>query len=160
MSGISTEIFRQIEQVENEHDATTAAALDTVERRGEMVVRILDPRTLGRFSAEAAKRFLQLQVRPNYIHLKNKNQSQIVIQDSKHIVQLVEIVKRPGQTLGLYIREGNGLERGDGVFISRIALESAVYNSGCLQVNFPSKMKKKKPFVIFLGDRWEMRSWL
>lgn len=56
------------------------------------------------------------------------------MQDNKHIVQLVEIVKRPGQTLGLYIREGNGVERGDGVFISRIALESAVYNSGCLQV--------------------------
>jgi C-terminal processing protease CtpA/Prc len=46
----------------------------------------------------------------------------------------VEIVKRPGQTLGLYIREGNGLDRSDGVFISRIALESAVYNSGCLKV--------------------------
>lgn len=26
------------------------------------------------------------------------------------------------------------MERSDGVFISRIALESAVYNSGCLQV--------------------------
>lgn len=49
--------------------------------------------------------------------------------------QLVEIVKRPGQTLGLYIREGNGADRSDGVFISRIALESAVYNSGCLRVS-------------------------
>ena len=49
-------------------------------------------------------------------------------------MHLVEIVKRPGQTLGLYIREGNGLDRSDGVFISRIALESAVYNSGCLKV--------------------------
>lgn len=46
----------------------------------------------------------------------------------------MEIVKRPGQTLGLYIREGNGADRSDGVFISRIALESAVYNSGCLRV--------------------------
>lgn len=55
-------------------------------------------------------------------------------QDAKHFVHLVEIVKRPGQTLGLYIREGNGLDRSDGVFISRIALESAVYNSGCLKV--------------------------
>ncbi|KAL0276802.1 UNVERIFIED_CONTAM: hypothetical protein PYX00_004294 [Menopon gallinae] len=114
VSGISTEIFRQIEQVENDHDATTAAALETVDRRGEMVVRILDPKSMGR-SAMEAKRFLQMQ-------------------DAKHIVQFVEIVKRPGQTLGLYIREGNGMERSDGVFISRIALESAVYNSGCLQV--------------------------
>lgn len=36
---------------------------------------------------------------------------------------------------GLYIREGNGSDRSDGVFISRIALESAVYNSGCLRVS-------------------------
>lgn len=60
-------------------------------------------------------------------------------QDSKHTVHIVEIVKRPGQTLGLYIREGNGLDRGDGVFISRIALESAVYNSGCLKVSLGDK---------------------
>lgn len=46
----------------------------------------------------------------------------------------MEIVKRPGQTLGLYIREGNGFARYDGVFISRIAIESAVFNSGCLGV--------------------------
>ncbi|XP_065174201.1 rho GTPase-activating protein 100F isoform X3 [Atheta coriaria] len=115
VSGISTEIFKQIEQVENDHDATTAAALEHVERRGEMIVRILDARQLGRSCAEAAKRFQSMQ-------------------DAKHTVQFVEIVKRPGQTLGLYIREGNGIDRTDGVFISRIALESAVYNSGCLKV--------------------------
>ena len=57
------------------------------------------------------------------------------VQDPKHAVHFVEIVKRPGQTLGLYIREGNGVDRSDGVFISRIALESAVYNSGCLRVS-------------------------
>lgn len=47
----------------------------------------------------------------------------------------MEIVKRPGQTLGLYIREGNGADRTDGVFVSRIALESPVYTSGCLKVD-------------------------
>jgi hypothetical protein len=62
VSGISTEIFRQIETVENDHDATTAAALEAVERRGEMVVRLLDPRHMGRTASEAAKRFLTLQV--------------------------------------------------------------------------------------------------
>ncbi|XP_050557390.1 rho GTPase-activating protein 100F isoform X8 [Spodoptera frugiperda] len=115
VSGVSNEIFRQIEMVENDHDSTTAAALEAVERRGEMIVRILEIRQVGRNNIEAAKKFFSLQ-------------------DSRHIVQLVEIVKRPGQTLGLYIREGDGGARTDGVFISRIALESAVYNSGCLKV--------------------------
>ncbi|XP_033233307.1 rho GTPase-activating protein 100F isoform X8 [Drosophila pseudoobscura] len=116
VSGISSEIFRQIEAVENDHDPNTAAALDAVERRGEMIVRILEPRCMGSKQAvDAAHK------------LMNKA-------DGRHTVQLVEIVKRPGQTLGLYIREGNGADRTDGVFISRIALESAVYNSGCLRV--------------------------
>ncbi|XP_058812130.1 rho GTPase-activating protein 100F isoform X2 [Topomyia yanbarensis] len=116
VSGISSEIFRQIEAVENDHDPSTAAALEAVERRGEMIVRILEPRCMGsRQAVEAGQKFL------------NKA-------DARHSVQLVEIVKRPGQTLGLYIREGNGADRSDGVFISRIALESAVYNSGCLRV--------------------------
>ncbi|XP_071555178.1 rho GTPase-activating protein 100F isoform X2 [Temnothorax nylanderi] len=115
VSGISTEIFKQIETVENDHDASTAAALEAVERRGEMVVRVIEPRQMGRQAAEAAKKF-------------------IAMQDPKHPIYFVEIIKRPGQTLGLYIREGNGVDRNDGVFISRIALETAVYNSGCLKV--------------------------
>ncbi|XP_050536599.1 rho GTPase-activating protein 100F-like isoform X2 [Daktulosphaira vitifoliae] len=116
LSGISKEDFRLIDTIENEYDATTAAALDAVQRRGEMVVRILDPRIhLTKTATDAAKKFLMLQ-------------------DTNHIVNLVEIIKRPGQTLGLYIREGNGINRNDGLFISRLALESAVYNSGCIQV--------------------------
>lgn len=62
VSGISTEIFRQIETVENDHDATTAAALEAVERRGEMLVRVLDPRNMGRAASEAARSFLAVQV--------------------------------------------------------------------------------------------------
>lgn len=88
-----------------------------MERRGEMIVRILEARCIGgRQAIEAAQKLLAKG-------------------DARHSVQLVEIVKRPGQTLGLYIREGNGADRSDGVFISRIALESAVYNSGCLRVS-------------------------
>ncbi|XP_037071158.1 rho GTPase-activating protein 100F-like [Pollicipes pollicipes] len=115
VSGISTEIFRQIETVENDLDASTAAALRLVEQRGEMMVTSLDPRRLSKKAYRIATGFMAQQ-------------------DGRHTIQFVEIVKRPGQTLGLYIREGDGGERADGVFVSRIALESAVYNSGCLRV--------------------------
>lgn len=74
VSGISSEIFRQIETVENDHDATTAAALEAVERRGEMVVRLLEPRAVGRQAAEHVKRFFAMQVsdkttKPNLVIL-------------------------------------------------------------------------------------------
>lgn len=69
----------------------------------------------------------------------------------------MEIVKRPGQTLGLYIREGNGADRTDGVFISRIAIESAVSNSGCLKVIIFKFLFKVRFQSIFLS-RWAMKS--
>lgn len=114
VSGISSEIFEQIQAVENDHDATTAASLAAVEKKGEMLVRILDPRSIAQ---EESRRFLSGP------------------QDPKYMIQFIEIVKRPGQTLGLYLREGNCMDRPDGVFVSRIALESAVYDSGVLRVS-------------------------
>ena len=48
--------------MEKDHDATTAAALEAVERRGEMLVRVLDPRQMGRVASEAARTFLTMQV--------------------------------------------------------------------------------------------------
>ena len=64
MSGISTEIFRQIETIENDtNDMATQAAIEAVERRGEMIVRQLDTRQMGVVVAERARTFLSLQVR-------------------------------------------------------------------------------------------------
>ena len=63
VSGISTEIFRQLEAVENDHDATTAAALGAVERRGEMLVRMLNPRQFSRSVQGTVQKFLNMQVR-------------------------------------------------------------------------------------------------
>jgi hypothetical protein len=49
-----------------------------------MIVRVLEPRCIGsRQSYESAQRFLAKA-------------------DSRHTVQMVEIVKRPGQTLGKF----------------------------------------------------------
>lgn len=50
------------------------------------------------------------------------------------LLQTVEVLKRPGQSLGFYIREGNGSDRSDGVFISRIAAASVVEQNGLLHV--------------------------
>lgn len=116
VSGISSEMFRQIEAVEKTYDPSTASLIEAVERRGEMVIRVLDPRLLGRQGVDAHRKYLSQSV-------------------NGQVVSFVEIIKRPGQTLGLYIREGDGINTNEGVFISRIALESAIYNSGVLKVN-------------------------
>ncbi|GIY48064.1 rho GTPase-activating protein 100F [Caerostris extrusa] len=116
VSGISNEIFRQIEAVENDFDAATAAHVDAVENRGgEMLIRMFDPCSWAGWAPTPTG-------------------SNLNAADASHVVRFVEIIKRPGQTLGLYIREGDGLRETEGVFISRIALESAVYNSGLLRV--------------------------
>lgn len=115
ISGISSEMFRQIEAVEKQYDPTTATLIEAVERRGEMVVRILDPRILGRPGLDAHRKYLNAST-------------------GGQVVQFVEIIKRPGQTLGLYIREGDGLTTNEGVFISRIAMESPIYSSGILKI--------------------------
>lgn len=49
-------------------------------------------------------------------------------------IRTVEVNKRPGQGLGLYLREGNGADRADGVFISRFAPGSVADQNELLRV--------------------------
>ncbi|KAJ6225459.1 hypothetical protein RDWZM_004004 [Blomia tropicalis] len=117
VSGISSEVFRQIEAVEAEFDPSTLASqYAEMERRGEMIIRILNPASiLPVWLEETCRRYGDGIRIPSW-------------------VQFVEVIKRPGQTLGLYIREGDAMFTNDGVYISRIALESPIYQSGCLRV--------------------------
>ena len=50
------------------------------------------------------------------------------------ILRTVEIRREPGQSLGFYIREGDGWMRREGVFISRVNLGSMVEVNGLLHV--------------------------
>lgn len=117
LSGITSEVFRQIEAVEAQFDPSTLAAqYAEMERRGEMIIRILNPTAiLSGWLEDTIRRYGDGVSLPGW-------------------VQFVEIIKRPGQTLGLYIREGDSVYTSEGVYISRIALESPVYQSGCLRV--------------------------
>ncbi|XP_075677737.1 rho GTPase activating protein at 100F isoform X2 [Dermatophagoides pteronyssinus] len=119
ISGLTSDVFRQIEQVEQQFDPNSLANIQysELENRGEMIIRIISPtQLLSQWLDDSIRRFGDCYGQlPSWI-------------------QFVEIIKRPGQTLGLYIREGDGLYTMDGVYISRIALESSVYQSGCLRV--------------------------
>lgn len=117
-AGIPNDVYRQIEAVENNLNQLNIQNLDAVEKRGEMLISVLDPRTLGRAGSEAGAKYLQ-------------NAAARGLQQS---IQFIEIIKRPGQTLGLYIRNKDNLTNLDGVFISKIEPDSPLFNSGLLHV--------------------------
>ena len=51
-----------------------------------------------------------------------------------YLLRTVEINKIPGQTLGFYIREGDGVERREGIHVSRLMLGGMVEESGLIRI--------------------------
>ncbi|XP_071799662.1 rho GTPase-activating protein 100F-like [Asterias amurensis] len=51
-----------------------------------------------------------------------------------YTLRTVEINKIPGQTLGFYIREGDGVERREGIHVSRLMLGGMVEESGLIRI--------------------------
>lgn len=49
-------------------------------------------------------------------------------------MRVVEILREPGKSLGFYIHQGDGWERKDGVFVSRVNLGSIVETNGLLSI--------------------------
>ena len=69
-TGISEEVFRQIETVQNRYDSSTAAAFRAVQKSGEMVVRTLDPRQFIRLASETAPKInIDTNVSPFFLNL-------------------------------------------------------------------------------------------
>ena len=69
-TGISEEVFRQIETVQNRYDSSTAAAFRAVQKSGEMVVRTLDPRQFIRLASETAPKInIDTNVSPFFYNL-------------------------------------------------------------------------------------------
>lgn len=50
------------------------------------------------------------------------------------LVRVVEILREPGKSLGFYIHQGDGWERKEGVFVSRVILGSIVETNGLLSI--------------------------
>lgn len=117
---LSSDIFRQLETIEKQVDLSRD--MDLVERHGIVITRALNPYSLMPHLTEATLR------RYNTNFLLGENS----------VIRFIEIIKRPGQTLGLYIRtvffeEPGGSSR-EGLVITKIDSDSPIYDSQVLCV--------------------------
>lgn len=118
--GLSSKIFRQLELIERQIDLSRD--MELVERHGIVMTRALNPYSLMPHLTEATLRRYD-----SHFLLSNE-----------YVIRFIEIIKRPGQTLGLYIRtvtfeDPNGRSR-EGLVITKIDADSPIYDSQVLHV--------------------------
>ena len=98
---------------------TAASEDDEVREEGEMKIRLLNDSSVSDASS----------FREDCPDL-----DVVDVVDPLRPVRTVEIVKNPGESLGFYIREGDGVGQENGVFISRMTPESPLEKSRLLNV--------------------------
>lgn len=118
---LTSEILRELEKIEKQVDLTKD--MELIERFGIVITRALDPYSLREHLTEAT-------LRRYHNHF---------LMSEDYVIRFIEIIKRPGQTLGLYIRNvqfespHTRLVR-EGLVITKIESDSPIYNSQVLHV--------------------------
>ena len=119
--GLNSDIFKRLEALERQVDLSRD--MELIERFGIVITRALEPSSLMPHLTEATLA---------------QYQSQCLRQGGEQVVRFIEIIKRPGQTLGLYIRavhfEGQQQARREGLVITKIESDSPIYSSQVLHV--------------------------
>lgn len=118
---LTAETFKKLELIEKQVDLSKD--MDLIERHEIVITRAIDPNSLMPHLTEATLR---------------KYHSYFLFNDD-YVIRFIEIIKRPGQTLGLYIRsvqfENIQLRSSrEGLVITRIESDSPIYNSQVLHV--------------------------
>ncbi|XP_070563974.1 rho GTPase-activating protein 100F-like [Ptychodera flava] len=112
VAGISSELVRKIQAAED-----LAANMDKEDRDSDS----LSGSSVSTVTIEGK------QIKSSVIQERE-------IQGGAYVLRTVEINKIQGETLGIYITEGDGFAKKDGIFISRLALGSVCDQNGLVQV--------------------------
>lgn len=119
---LDSEIFRKLELVERQVDLSRD--MDLIEKLGIVITRALEPNSLMPHLTEATFR---------------RYHERFLFNNDNYVIRFIEIIKRPGQTLGLYIRtvqfeDPQSHSSRPGLVITKIDTDSPIYNSQVLHV--------------------------
>uniref|UniRef100_A0A6G1SLX9 Rho GTPase-activating protein 100F n=1 Tax=Aceria tosichella TaxID=561515 RepID=A0A6G1SLX9_9ACAR len=118
---LNSDVYRRLELIEKQVDLTRD--MDLVERHGIVITRAIEAHSLAPYITD---------------EILLRYQEQFLFSDD-YVIRFIEIIKRPGQTLGLYIRLvhfENQLTKvsREGIVITKIESNSPVYTSQVLHV--------------------------